>query len=80
MLYFLYRINLLSTVQRDSPFIHITDIYCTENGLNFELYPKKKYVAPFYYKNCSSGKNCILDLSWHPTDLERALILSDSCN
>ncbi|XP_055851690.1 GATOR complex protein MIOS isoform X1 [Episyrphus balteatus] len=71
--------NLLSSLQRDSPFIYIYDIHAVDVESARELYHTKNQYTPFQSKLYSSNKNtAISSASWHPIDNERILVLSES--
>lgn len=75
------RTSLLSSLQRDSPYITLYDIRSVDNETSREVYHVKRQISPFPAKYQHSGKfaavNC---LSWHPRDFERALLLADALN
>lgn len=75
------RTSLLSSLQRDSPYITLYDIRSVDNESSREVYHVKRQISPFPAKYQHSGKfaavNC---LSWHPRDFERALLLADALN
>lgn len=71
----------LSTLQRDSPFIHLLDFHCSSvaDGTDLEAFATKRTASPFQKKLSSSSRNITLsNISWHPTDVERLLALTGS--
>lgn len=68
------RSSTLSLIQRDSPYVHLYDLHSPVES-NVEPRIIKRIVAPFTYK----ARNITLsNISWHPTDVERLLVLSGS--
>lgn len=75
------RTSLLSSLQRDSPYITLYDIRSVDNESSREVYHVKRQISPFPAKYQHSGKFAAVNwLSWHPRDFERALLLADALN
>lgn len=80
------RTSVLTTLQRDSPYVHLLDLYWTNNGVgagngdNSEPHSTRRDAAPFRSKVQSNGSRSmtIKNVSWHPTDIERMLVMSGS--
>ncbi|XP_023292874.2 GATOR complex protein MIOS [Lucilia cuprina] len=73
------RSSLLSSLQRESPYITLYDIRCVDVENSREVYSVKKQLLPFHNKYHSSHKGYSLNaLSWHNSDFERALLLSET--
>ncbi|KAG4079310.1 hypothetical protein HA402_008002 [Bradysia odoriphaga] len=72
------RSSTLSIIQRDSPYVHLYDLHSPVET-NVEPRIIKRIVAPFTYKAPVNSRNITLsNISWHPTDVERLLVLSGS--
>ncbi|KAM8717529.1 hypothetical protein ACLKA7_004254 [Drosophila subpalustris] len=75
------RTSLLSSLQRDSPYITLYDIRSVDNESSREVYHVKRQISPFPAKYQHSGKFSAVNwLSWHPRDFERMLLLADALN
>lgn len=75
------RTSLLSSLQRDSPYITLYDIRSVDNESSREVYHVKRQISPFPAKYQHSGKFASVNwLSWHPRDFERMLLLADALN
>ncbi|XP_034474659.1 GATOR complex protein MIOS [Drosophila innubila] len=75
------RTSLLSSLQRDSPYITLYDIRSVDNESSREVYHVKRQISPFPAKYQHSGKFAAVNwLSWHPRDFERMLLLADALN
>ncbi|EDV99338.1 GATOR complex protein MIOS [Drosophila grimshawi] len=75
------RSSLLSSLQRDSPYITLYDIRSVDNESSRDVYHVKRQISPFPAKYQHSGKFAAVNwLSWHPRDFERALLLADALN
>ncbi|XP_037961202.1 GATOR complex protein MIOS [Teleopsis dalmanni] len=75
------RTSFLSSLQRESPFMTLYDVRSVDVEKSREVYHVKKQLLPFSNKLQSSIKGYSLScLSWHPTDFERALVLSEAGN
>ncbi|XP_062143196.1 GATOR2 complex protein MIOS [Drosophila sulfurigaster albostrigata] len=75
------RTSLLSSLQRDSPYITLYDIRSVDNESSREVYHVKRQISPFPAKYQHSSKFAALNgLSWHPRDFERMLLLADALN
>ncbi|XP_005181479.1 GATOR complex protein MIOS [Musca domestica] len=73
------RSSLLSSLQRESPYITLYDIRCVDVEKSREVYHVKKQLLPFHTKHHASHKGYTLAaLSWHHMDFERALLLSET--
>lgn len=75
------RNSTLSTLQRDSPYIHLLDFHCSSvsDGTDLETFATKRTASPFQKKLSTSSRNITLsNISWHPVDIERLLALSGS--
>ncbi|XP_013115643.2 GATOR complex protein MIOS [Stomoxys calcitrans] len=73
------RSSLLSSLQRESPYISLYDIRCVDVEKTREVYSVKKQLLPFHTKHHASHKGYTLTaLSWHNIDFERALLLSET--
>lgn len=72
------RSSLLSSLQRESPYITLYDIRCVDVESSREVYSVKKQLLPFNTKYASHKANALTALSWHNLDFERALLLSDT--
>lgn len=66
----------MATLQRDSPYIHLLDLHWPSGETEAEPHTIKRHIAPVQIKLSPSTKMPILNgISWHPTDVERLLIL-----
>ncbi|XP_011214207.1 GATOR complex protein MIOS [Bactrocera dorsalis] len=75
------RTSLLTSLQRESPFITLYDIRSVDAESSREVYHVKRQLQPFQAKYYTSNKPPLLtSLSWHNTDYERALLLSEQGN
>jgi len=75
------RTSLLSSLQRDSPYITLYDIRSVDNETSREVYHVKRQISPFPAKYQHIGKFASVNwLSWHPRDFERMLLLADALN
>uniref|UniRef100_A0A1A9V9G8 Uncharacterized protein n=1 Tax=Glossina austeni TaxID=7395 RepID=A0A1A9V9G8_GLOAU len=75
------RSSLLTSLQRESPYITLYDVRCVDVENSREVYSVKKQLLPFHTKYHGSHKGYTLTaLSWHNTDFERALLLSETGN
>lgn len=73
------RSSLLSSLQRESPYITLYDIRCVDVESSREVYSVKKQLLPFHTKQHGLHKGYTLTaLSWHNLDFERALLLSET--
>ncbi|XP_017480098.1 PREDICTED: WD repeat-containing protein mio isoform X3 [Rhagoletis zephyria] len=72
------RSSLLTSLQRESPFITLYDIRSVDAESSREVYHVKRQLQPFQAKYYASNKPPTLTyISWHNTDYERALLLSE---
>lgn len=74
------RSSLLSSLQRESPYITLYDIRCVDVESSREVYSVKKQLLPLpnaKYHTTHKGHS-LTALSWHNSDFERALILSET--
>ncbi|ALC40299.1 mio [Drosophila busckii] len=72
------RSALLSSVQRESPYITLYDIRCVETCANSrEVYHVKRQISPIPSQLHFNAVHC---LAWHPRDVERALLVADAAN
>lgn len=73
------RSSLLSSLQRESPYMTLYDIRCVDVENSREVYSVKKQLLPSHTKYHASHKGYALTaLSWHNIDFERALLLSET--
>lgn len=73
------RTSVVSAIQRDSPLCHMIEVHCTDIDDGCDIYSTKRLLAPFQTRNTITSKISTLhDFSWHPTNYERALFLSDT--
>ncbi|EDW75817.2 uncharacterized protein Dwil_GK15144 [Drosophila willistoni] len=74
------RPSLLSSLQRDSPYITLYDIRSVDNENSREIYHVKRQISPFPAKYQQTKFSNLNSLSWHTRDVERALLLADAMN
>lgn len=73
------RSNLLTSIQRESPYITLYDVRSVDIENSRDVFAVKKQLLPFHTKYHGSHKGYALTaLSWHHTDFERALLLSET--
>lgn len=75
------RNSTLSTLQRDSPFIHMLDFHCASlsETSDVETHSVRRIVSPFQKRMTTGLRNITMsNISWHPTHTERLLALSGS--
>lgn len=70
--------SVLTTLQRDSPYVHMLDLHWTNSGEG-EPHSTKRDAAPFRSKMQGTNRSMtIKSVSWHPVDVERMLAVSGS--
>lgn len=70
--------SVLTTLQRDSPYVHLGDLHWTNSGEG-EPHSMKRDAAPFRSKMQGTNRSMtIKSVSWHPVDIERMLAVSGS--
>lgn len=70
--------SVLTTLQRDSPYVHMLDLHWTNSGEG-EPHSTKRDAAPFRSKMQPANRSMtIKSVSWHPGDMERMLVVSGS--
>lgn len=70
--------SVLTTLQRDSPYVHLLDLHWMNSGEG-EPHSTKRDAAPFRSRMQGTNRSMtIKNVSWHPTDIERMLALSGS--
>lgn len=75
------RSSTLSTLQRDSPYIHLLDFHCASlsESTDVETHSVKRIVSPFQKRLATGLRNITMsNVSWHPAHTERLLALSGS--
>jgi len=73
----LTRSNTLASLQRDSPYIHLIDLNWPSSDMDGEPHCLKRSISPFISRTNLTTRNLAIgDITWHPTDLERLLVLS----
>lgn len=73
------RSSLLTSIQRESPYITLYDVRSVDVENSRDVFAVKKQLLPFHTKYHGSHKGYALTaLSWHHTDFERALLLSET--
>lgn len=70
--------SVLTTLQRDSPYVHMLDLHWTNSGEG-EPHSTKRDAAPFRSRMQGTNRSMtIKSVSWHPVDIERMLAVSGS--
>lgn len=73
------RSSLLTSIQRESPYMTLYDVRSVDVENSRDVFAVKKQLLPFHTKYHGSHKAYALTaLSWHHTDFERALLLSET--